>query len=136
LHLSGKVAVVTGAARGIGETIARRLAVEGARVVIADRDAPEAAAVAAAIVSAEGNAEAIEVSIDDEESIARWAQSLEARYGRCDILVNNAAINDVTPLVKLDVVHFRYVQRVNLDGQLAVTLELLPLLRRAGGHAS
>jgi NAD(P)-dependent dehydrogenase (short-subunit alcohol dehydrogenase family) len=133
LRFAGKVAVVTGAARGIGEAVARRLAAEGARLVIADRDSPEATAVAAAIVGSGGDAKALDVDIGDETSVARWAQGIEAQYGRCDILVNNAAINDVTPLAELHMAHFRSVLRINLDGQLAVTLALLALLRRADG---
>src|SRR5688572_18109322 len=129
--LAGRVAIVSGAARGIGEAIARRLAREGAEIVVADIDEKEAVAVTDAIVSEGNKAVAICVDIADTASITRFAAQIETRFSRCDILVNNAAILDATPLAKLDMDRFRHVQNINLDGMLAVTLALLPLIRRS-----
>jgi NAD(P)-dependent dehydrogenase (short-subunit alcohol dehydrogenase family) len=130
-RFDGKMAVVTGAARGIGEAIARRLAAEGASVIIADIDEVEAIATAASIAEAGGAATAIRLNIGDDNDIEDFAQAIEKRFGRCDILVNNAAINDTTPLAELGMAHFRAVQKINLEAQLAVTLTLLPLIRKA-----
>ena len=123
-----RVAVVTGAGRGIGAAIARRLAADGIAVVVADIDEAEAISVAAEIG---GDSAAFAVDITDGARLAELAAFVEARFGRCDVLVNNAAILDATPLAELGMERFRAVQAVNLDGALAATLALLPLLRRS-----
>lgn len=130
-RLAGRVAVVTGAGRGIGAAIARRLAAEGASVVLADIDPEPAADVASGIVLAGSRASALPLDIADAGRVAAFAQSLGEQFGQCDILVNNAAILDTTPLDRLDLARFRAVQAVNLEGALAMTLALLPLLRRS-----
>jgi NAD(P)-dependent dehydrogenase (short-subunit alcohol dehydrogenase family) len=132
-RFAGRIALVTGAARGIGEAIARRLGAEGARVVIADKDIESARAVASSMTRDGCVASVAKVDIDDADSIANCVEIVEAAHKRCDILVNNAAINDATALSDLDMRHFRQVQRVNLDGPLAAILGFLPLIRRASG---
>jgi NAD(P)-dependent dehydrogenase (short-subunit alcohol dehydrogenase family) len=71
------------------------------------------------------------VDIADTARVGSFAKRLGQLFGRCDILVNNAAILDATPLASLDIARFRAVQAVNLEGALAVTLALLPQLRRS-----
>jgi NAD(P)-dependent dehydrogenase (short-subunit alcohol dehydrogenase family) len=129
--LAGRIAVVTGAGRGIGAAIGRRLAHAGAHVVIADIDAAPADDVVREIGEAGGVARAMPLDIADPARVADFARSLGEAFHRCDILVNNAAILDATPLASLDMARFRAVQAVNLEGALAVTLALLPLLRRS-----
>lgn len=127
-RLDQRVALVTGAARGIGAGIARRLAGEGAHVVIADIDEAEAGAAAAMLPGALP----VRADIADAASIAVLAQMIESRFGRLDILVNNAAILDATPLAELSMERYRQVLDVNLNGALAVTFAMLPLLRKGG----
>lgn len=129
--LTGRVALVTGSARGIGKAIAARLMTLGASTVIADRDADVAQETAAAFTALGYAAEAVALDITDAASIAALAALIEARWGKLDILVNNAAVLDSTPLSDLTMEHFRRVQEVNQNGALAVTLAMLALLRRS-----
>ncbi len=129
--LAGRVAVVTGAARGIGAAIAARLARGGASVVLADRDADPLETVAAGLRGEGLDASAHAVDITDEADIAALAARLAQERGRLDILVNNAAILDGTPIDALTRTRFEEVQAVNQNGALWVTLGLLGLLRRS-----
>ena len=131
-RLEGRVAVVSGAARGIGEAIATRLAGEGAYVYMADIDADVAAAAAARLSHAGLQARAIHVDITSEQSIAGLRGEIEQAHGRLDILVNNAAILDATPIDQLTRQRYEQVQQVNQSGTLWVTLGLLDLLKASG----
>jgi NAD(P)-dependent dehydrogenase (short-subunit alcohol dehydrogenase family) len=133
-RLEGRTALVTGAARGIGEAIARELAARGARVAIADRDGAPARAVAAAIAAEGGDCFATEMDIALADDVATLAGSVEARWGNLDILVNNAAILDATPLSRLTRARFEGVQAINQNSALWVIQAALPLLRRSA-HA-
>ena len=126
-RLKNRVALVTGSGRGIGEAIARRLAGEGAHVWVADIDEPEARAVAAGLE----NATAARVDIRDDGSVATLAAAIEARHGRLDILVNNAAILDMTSYEDMTIERFIAVHDVNLNGALRVTMATVPLLRKS-----
>jgi NAD(P)-dependent dehydrogenase (short-subunit alcohol dehydrogenase family) len=129
--LSGRVALVTGAARGIGEAIARMLAARGASVVLADRDGDPVAKVAADLAVEGADSLGVTADITSEASVASLAATIQQTWGRLDILVNNAAILDATPLARLTRARFEEVQKINQDGALWVTLGLLPLLRRS-----
>jgi NAD(P)-dependent dehydrogenase (short-subunit alcohol dehydrogenase family) len=129
-RLDGKVALVTGGARGIGLAIEARFAREGATVVIGDIDGPEAESAAAAIGSeAEGRA----LDITKEAQISATVADIERRHGRLDILVNNAAILDMTTWDELTYSRFHEVMRVNLDGALLCAMAAVPAIERAGG---
>jgi NAD(P)-dependent dehydrogenase (short-subunit alcohol dehydrogenase family) len=129
--MQSRVALVTGAARGIGEAIARALAARGASVVVADIDRQPSENVAADLRGRGADCLAVEADITSETSIAALASAIEARWGRLDVLVNNAAILDATPIGALTRERFEEVGRVNQDGPLWVTLAMLPLLRRS-----
>ncbi|MFL5258971.1 MAG: SDR family NAD(P)-dependent oxidoreductase [Hyphomicrobiales bacterium] len=131
-RLEGRVAVVTGGAQGIGFGIAERLAREGAAVVIADIKVESAKEAAGRITDAGGKASAIPVDIGDDGSVAQFASELEKRHGRCEILVNNAAISDSTGIEKMTMTRYHEVIRVNQDGAVRMTLVLLPLIKKAG----
>jgi NAD(P)-dependent dehydrogenase (short-subunit alcohol dehydrogenase family) len=90
--IKGRVAVVTGAARGIGEAIGKELAAMGAMVVLAARDRAQLERVQRKIEEAGGAAEAAELDLLHESSVEALAKMVESRYRRCDILVNNAGI--------------------------------------------
>ena len=135
-RFEGHVALVTGAARGIGLAIATRLLEEGARVVLADIDGEEAKR-AAGRLPADSAARATPAALDitDETACRRLVDGIGERHGgRLDVLVNNAAILDVSPIADLTIERFREVTRVNLDGALVCTLAALPLMERGGGR--
>ena len=129
-RLNGKTALVTGAAQGIGEGIARRLAAEGCVVVIADIDLDRASKTAADIRSAGGTAEAVHVDIGSDQSVAAMARAMETRFQGCDILVNNAAILDMTPFESLTTAHLEKVLNINLMGAARCAIAIAPLMRR------
>src|SRR4051812_17852684 len=91
--LTGKVAIVTGASRGIGESIARALAAHGAKVVLASRKIEGLQAVASEIKEAGGDATAVVCHAGQEDQIRALVATTAATYGKVDILVNNAATN-------------------------------------------
>ena len=112
-RLSDRVAIVTGGAQGIGEAICRRLAADGATVVVADINGEGAEAVAADIG---GSAISFQVDVGDEDGVAALFAKVQEDFGKLDVLVNNAAIVPFTAWDDVDYVEWRRIQRVNLDG--------------------
>ncbi|OXR43658.1 (S)-1-Phenylethanol dehydrogenase [Nocardia cerradoensis] len=123
----GRVAVVTGAARGIGQAICRRLAAEGAVVVAVDITAPTETL--AEIHRHGGTATANVVDVSDPTGTQSIGAEVQERYGRCDILVNNAGIYPFIDIDDLDYDTWRKVLAVNLDSQFLMTKTLLPLMK-------
>lgn len=130
-RLTDRVALVTGSGRGIGESIARRFAQEGAQVWVADVDEAAGRATAASLPGAMH----APVDITDSRSVAALAKQIGERNGRLDILVNNAAILDMTPYKDLTIESFMHVHDVNLNGMVRVTLAMVPLLRKSAAGA-
>jgi 3-oxoacyl-[acyl-carrier protein] reductase len=118
MRLAGRIALVTGAARGIGAAIARRFAAEGATVVVGDIDTDRAAATAAAIRDAGGTARAVRLDVTRAQDAKDVVAEIVARDGRLDILVNNAGVVDRAAFLDLSVENFETVLRVNLVGAL------------------
>jgi NAD(P)-dependent dehydrogenase (short-subunit alcohol dehydrogenase family) len=131
-RLKDRVAIVTGGARGIGAAIAGRLAAEGARVLIADIDIEEAKATARQLgQQTGGNVVAQHTDITNPAHAAAAAGAAVANWGRLDILVNNAAILDMTPFNSLTYDRFSQVLRVNLDGALICTVAAVRFLAKS-----
>lgn len=112
LH-QGKVAIVTGGASGIGEGIAQRLAAEGARVVVADIDAGRGPGVAAGLGS---GGVFHKCDVQSEQEVDRLVTATVERFGRLDIMVNNAAIMYVAPLIESDAAAWTRMFAVNVHG--------------------
>jgi 3-oxoacyl-[acyl-carrier protein] reductase len=130
-----KAAIVTGASRGIGAAIARRLAADGAQVVVNYGRSREAAErVVAEIAAAGGEAVAIGADVADRAQVrSLFARAMET-YGRLDILVNNAAVAETRPLEEIDPEHFDRQFAVNVRGLLFATQEAARCFGESGGR--
>ncbi len=133
-ELTGHVALVTGSARNIGRAIAEELARAGAAVMITARTAgPEAEAVAARIRAAGGRAAARLADVANPDEVAALVDDTVARFGRLDILVNNASVRREVPFAALDYGEWRDVLATTLDGAYLCSHAALPHLVAAGG---
>jgi NAD(P)-dependent dehydrogenase (short-subunit alcohol dehydrogenase family) len=116
LLLEGKIAFVTGGARGIGLAVAERFCEEGARVVLGDIRAEEAEAAAEGLRAAGHAAVAMELDVTDEDSVEKAARACEETYGGVDVLVANAGLLYLAPVVEMDREAWERVLAVNLTG--------------------
>jgi pyridoxal 4-dehydrogenase len=127
--LAGQVALVTGAARGLGYAAARRLAADGAKVALLDRDGDALAAAAEGLAAVGLYVLPLTADVTDEEGVrAAVAAVLEAE-GRIDVLVNNAGIYPHRPFEELTFAEWRHVLAVNLDGMFLCTHAVYPAMR-------
>jgi 3-oxoacyl-[acyl-carrier protein] reductase len=133
--LAGRVAIVTGGARGIGKAIALECAAEGASVVIADIDGERAAETAAQIEALGGRALAVRTDVSAAGSVAAMAGAALDRFGRIDVLVNNAAIVDVArqPSDLISEEEWDRVMLVNVKGPWLCVRAVLPAMREQRG---
>ncbi|MEP7199855.1 MAG: glucose 1-dehydrogenase [Chloroflexota bacterium] len=132
--LSGKVAIITGASKGIGESIAHGFAQAGASVVVSSRKQDAVDAVAQSIVAAGGTAVGIAAHMGDPAQIKQLVDATIMRYGGVDILVNNAAINPTFgPLMDADMGVFQKMFEVNIKGYLVAAQQCVPAMRARGG---
>ncbi|MBI4213069.1 MAG: bifunctional rhamnulose-1-phosphate aldolase/short-chain dehydrogenase [Chloroflexi bacterium] len=133
-ELARRIVLVTGGARGIGAAIARRLAREGAHVVITDLNEAGAEAVAAEIVAAHGTGHAIAARLDvtDEESVASAFRLARLTYGGLDVLVSNAGVAHVAPIDSLSLTVWEQSLAVNATGHFLVAREALRLFKEQG----
>jgi len=128
--LGGKVAIITGAARGIGLAIAQRYAAEGARVVIADLNEQGAREAAAGIGEA---ALGVRFDVTQQDSIDALIETVVNRFGAIDILVNNAGLFTLSPTVEITRADYQKVFAVNVEG-LLFTLQAAAKQMIAQGH--
>ena len=133
-RVKDKVAVITGAAQGIGETYAKALAGEGAKVVLSDIDNPNRAV--EEIQSSGGTAMGVIADVTDDTSLAALVATTESEFGNIDILVNNAALFTalrITPIMEMSNDEWDRTMKVNVRGALQTTKAVVPSMVKNGG---
>ncbi len=135
-NLAGQVAVVTGAARGIGEAISHRLAAMGAHVVLVARDAAKLGEVQRSINDTGGRAEIVALDLRSPGQIEMLGQRIRDQHGRCDVLVNNAGVaTSGKPLHELPLEEWQAMFETNLQAPYLLIRALVPLMIEArAGH--
>jgi 3-hydroxybutyrate dehydrogenase len=132
MRLNGKVAIVTGAASGLGKEIARTFAREGAKVIVADLD-EDGARRAAAELGRPGDALGLAMDVTSETAVEAGIDSAVAAFGRVDILVSNAGIQAVAPLDDFPYEKWKQLLAIHLDGAFLTTRAVLRQMYRQGG---
>ena len=133
MRLRNRVAVVTGAASGIGQEVARTFAREGARVAIVDINTEGAERAAAQIVGEGGEAMAVSLDVTHESQVEEGIAKVVAAYERIDVLVSNAGIQVVAPLEQLTLSDWKRVLAIHLDGAFLMTRAALPFMYKQRG---
>jgi NAD(P)-dependent dehydrogenase (short-subunit alcohol dehydrogenase family) len=134
--LTGKIALVSGASRGIGEEIARLLAQQGAHVIVSSRKIDDCSAVAQAIRDAGGSAEAFACHVGNMDQIAQLFGHIQQAHGKLDICVNNAATNPYFGhVLDTDLGAYNKTVEVNIRGYFFMSIEAGKLMRDQGGGA-
>jgi NAD(P)-dependent dehydrogenase (short-subunit alcohol dehydrogenase family) len=123
----GRVALVTGAARGIGRAIALKLAKRGARLVLVDLDAPSETA-----REIEGECLVVAADVSIATDWARIDRNVRERFGGTDIVVNNAGIGSPRPIDELDMETWRRIFSINLDAHFLSAMQFVPQMRERG----
>ncbi len=133
--LTGTVALVTGASSGIGEATALALAAQGAKVALAARRTDRLDSVVKQIEDAGGEAVALTCDVTDEAQVAQTVQAVKEKWGRLDVLVNNAGIALLGPVLGADTAEWRKAFDINVLGLMYATHAALPLMKEQGsGH--
>ena len=130
-----KVAVVTGGAGGIGAATALVLGQRGHRVVVADLDADAADSCAAKLRAQGLTAMAVQADVTDECSTRAMAEAVIGKWGRIDVLVNNAGIESMAPFLSISLADYERVMRVNTTGVWLCCQAVVPFMQRQGGGA-
>ncbi|MEM9150841.1 MAG: SDR family oxidoreductase [Cyanobacteria bacterium P01_F01_bin.3] len=134
--LTGKIALVSGASRGIGEEVAKLLAEQGAHVIVSSRKIDDCTAVANSIREAGGDAEAFACHVGNMDDIAAIFEHIKSAHGRLDICVNNAATNPYFGhVLDTDLGAFNKTIDVNIRGYFFMSIEACKLMRDNGGGA-
>ena len=138
MPLSGQVAIVTGASRGIGRAIAIALAERGANVAVAARTEPVPGTIeetAALVEKAGGRALPIEMNVASEADVQRTVEETMARFGRIDILVNNAGTNWSRPVHEFEAARWELILKVNTLGPFLCAKYVIPhMMKQGSGH--
>ncbi len=133
--MSGRVALVTGGARGIGRAIVEALAGDGFAIAVADLRAEEAEGAASTIVAAGGKAVGVELDVTSSDSVVAGLDRVGEALGPVDVLVNNAGWDDLKPFLQTDEMFWDRVLEVNFKGALRLTHGVLPsMLEREWGR--
>jgi 3-hydroxybutyrate dehydrogenase len=136
MKLEDKVAIVTGAASGLGKAIAARYAKEGAQVVVADLDGEGAERVAAMLRAEGGRALAVAMDVTSEEAVDAGVARAVATFGGVDILVSNAGIQIVRPVEEFSYAEWKKMLAIHLDGAFLTTKACLPHMYKSGRGGS
>jgi NAD(P)-dependent dehydrogenase (short-subunit alcohol dehydrogenase family) len=133
--LSGKVAIVTGSTKGIGRAMVQGLAESGAKVVISSRKQDLCDEVAAEVAASTGQETlGLACHVGDWEGIPAFVEAVIARFGKIDVLVNNAGINPApTTVSEMSIEYWRKMFNVNLEGPLRMAQQVSPFMRDNGG---
>jgi NAD(P)-dependent dehydrogenase (short-subunit alcohol dehydrogenase family) len=132
--LKDRIIIITGAGQGIGRAFAKAFAMAGAVAVIAERNEKTAASVAGEILKANGQALAVTTDVGDPASITEMIELVEDKYGRIDVLINNAGIFstlEMRPFDQIPIEEWEQVLRINLTGPFLCARAVLPSMRRA-----
>ncbi len=129
-NLKNKVAIVTGARRGIGEEVALRLAKDGAKVVVTDISKEDCEKVVKKIEKLGAKGLALKLDVTDEENIKEVIKTVKSKFGRIDILVNNAGIFEQEELDKMDTEKIDRVLGINLRGMILCTKHVIPEMKK------
>jgi NAD(P)-dependent dehydrogenase (short-subunit alcohol dehydrogenase family) len=132
-ELDGRVALVTGGGRGLGEAICRVLAEAGATVACADIREELAKEVATAIAESGGRATAVALDVSSAEQVAEAVRAVRDEHGRLDVVVNNAGIDLTVPIEEMPVGKWERIIAVNLGGAFLTSKAALPIMRAQGG---
>ena len=134
--LNDRVALISGAATGIGEAIARHFASHGAHVYILDKDLAGCQSVAESIQAAGGSATAFGGDVQHRQEIVPWVDGAIARFGRIDVLINNAGVYPRQDFLGMSEAQWDDMQSINLKSMFHTLQLVLPHMRRWGGGAS
>ena len=136
MRLQDKVAVVTGAASGIGKEIAQTFAREGAKIAIADLNQKGADAAAAELAGTDRRAIGIAMDVTNEAQVEAGMAKIVETFGRIDVLVSNAGIQTVAPLDQFDFAKWKQLLAIHLDGAFLTTRAALRQMYKQGGGGS
>jgi 3-hydroxybutyrate dehydrogenase len=136
VKLKNKTAIITGAASGIGKSIAMRFASEGAKVAIADLKLDVASAAARDILAAKGVAMGVAMDVSNEKAVNDGVAMVVAEFGGIDILISNAGIQIVHPIEEFPFADWKKMLAIHLDGAFLTTKACLPHMYRSGRGGS
>lgn len=136
MQLKGKVALITGAASGIGKDIAKKFAKEGALAIIADQNVSEADQVAKEIIAANGHATSVHMDVTQEESVESAIAQVLSAYHYIDILVSNAGVQYISSIDQLSFTNWRKIIAIHLDGAFLTTRACLRSMYQSGRGGS
>jgi NAD(P)-dependent dehydrogenase (short-subunit alcohol dehydrogenase family) len=134
MRLKDKVALITGGGSGMGREMAKLFAAEGAKVVVGEWNEASLAEVVAEVKAAGGEITGVQGSVADEADCARMIDAATGKYGRLDILCNNAGVMDLfSGVAEMDDATFERVMGVNVKGPMFLTRKAVPIMKAQGG---